>query len=200
MSGKHMFFKNINNPPPGGMYFYETHGHRIAAKTFLQIELTVRHLMEKYGINGLPEEEVARYMSTRIPNPGAYIVGMEAGAGAGGKSVPVSTPHVTARDAIANTLPYCSRQVVPFDVIERRMQKCASCPKHARDWCPTCSGHVSRMMSAFGGRRTKLPVDSVSGVCQCAKAYEMAIASVEYAPDEKIWDGAPDTCWRKQDV
>lgn len=185
----HVFFRDVNNPPPGGLYFYETHGERVTARTFIEIEPRVRKLMEKYHIGGLPEEEVARYMCSRIRDPGRYCAGPE-----------VPKANVRPHEAIDEALKYCSRQVVPFDVIERRMQVCHTCPKHSRDWCPTCSGHVSKMLDAFGGRRTRMPVDSASGVCQCARAYEMAIASVEYAADEPVWDGAPDTCWRKNDV
>lgn len=184
-----VFFKDVNNVPPGGMYFYETHGERVTGRTFLEIKPKVMALMEKYGIPGLAEQAVAEYMCPLIPNAGAYCRGDN-----------VKAEHVRPHDALNNSLPYCDRQVVPFDRIERRMQICVTCPKHARDWCPTCSGHVSTMRKAFGKRRTELPEDRLSGVCQCAKAYEIAIASVEYPTDEKIWDGAPDTCWRKTDV
>ena len=188
-SDGHVFFHNVNNPPPGGLYFYETHGERVVARTFIEIEPKVRALMEKYGIKGLPEVEVAKYMCPRIPNPGAYCRGSN-----------VTAAHIRPHAAIVNSLPYCKRQPVAFDIIERRLQICHDCPQHARDWCPTCSGHVSRILHEFNGKRTSLPQDKLSGVCQCAKAYEMAIASVEYGDDEKIWEGAPDTCWRKKDV
>lgn len=183
-----VMFKDVNNVPPGGLYFYETHGEKAVARTFLEIAPKVRALMRKYNIPGLAEEAVAAYMCPRIPNPGAYCTGGE-----------VPRAHVTARDAIANSLPYCRRPVVAFDEIERRMRICAKCPAHKRDWCPTCTGHVSRMMDAFGGRRTKLPEDAVSGVCQRAKAYEIAICSAEYAKGEKPWEGIPELCWRNRD-
>ena len=184
-----IFFHDVNNPPPGGLYFYETHGVKVTGRTFLEIEPKVRSLMAKFHISGTPEMEVAAYMCPRIPNPGAYCKGST-----------VEAPHVRPNVAIATSLPYCERQVVAFDEIERRMRVCAKCPEHARDWCPTCTGHVSRMKSAFGSRRPELPEDTVSGVCQCAKAYEIAITACEYGKDEKVWDGAPDTCWRKTDV
>lgn len=186
---QHVFFINVNNPPPGGMFFYETHGERVAARTYIELEPKVRRLMEKYGITGLPEEEVARYMCSRIPDPGSFCRGAE-----------IIAAHVRPHTAIENSIPYCRKQTVAFDVIERRLQICQGCPKHARDWCPTCSGHVSRILAEFNGRRTQLPQDKLSGVCQCAKAYEMAIASVEYGEKDKKWDGAPDTCWRNKDV
>lgn len=183
------WFRTVNFIPPYGVFFYETHGEKVTGRTFLEIEPKVRALMAKYSIKGLPEQEVAAYMCARMPDPGRYCRGSE-----------VKAPHVRPREAISNSLPYCSRRLVDFAEISRRLRICAACPMHARDWCPTCSGHVSRMEAAFGGRRPKQPEDAVSGVCQCAKAYEIAIASVEYGKDEAAWEGAPDTCWRKSDV
>lgn len=183
------WFNTVNFIPPYGLFFYETHGEKVVGRTFLEIEPKVRALMAKYSIPGLPEQEVAAYMCPRLPDSGRYCRGKT-----------VAPRHVRPQEAIANSLPYCSRNLVDFAEISRRLRICAKCPKHARDWCPTCSGHVAKMESAFGGRRPRQPEDAVSGVCQCAKAYEIAIASVEYAKDEATWDGVPGTCWRKTDV
>lgn len=189
MKAGEVFFRDVNMTPPGGLYFCEIGGERVQAHTFLEIAPRVRELMRKHGVEGTAEMVVAAYMCPRIPNPGLYCRGA---------AVPAA--HVNSRDAIANSLPYCSRRVVPFDVIERRMRVCAACPMHKRDWCPTCTGHMSRMKSAFGGRRRAVPEDTLSGVCQKAKAYEYAIASVEYGEGETVWAGVPDTCWRKTGV
>ena len=180
------WFHTVNFIPPYGLFFYETHGERAVGRTFLEIEPKVRALMEKYSLPGLPEQEVAAYMCPRMPDPGRYCRGAS-----------VAPKHVRPQEAIANSLPYCSRPLVDFGEIARRLRVCALCPKHARDWCPTCSGPVSRLEEAFKGRRPKQPEDAVSGVCQCARAYEIAIASVEYGKKEPPWDGIPDTCWRK---
>lgn len=184
-----LFFVDVNRPPPGGMFFYETHGERVAARTFLEIRPRVMALMRKYGIPGLAEQEVAAYMCPRIPDAGSFCRGPSA-----------PKAHVTAREAISNSMKYCSGHVEPFDRIERRLRICQKCPKHARDWCPTCAGHFSRMLDGFGGRRPKLPEDTLSGVCQCAKAYEMAVASIAYSPEDPVWEETPDSCWRKHDV
>lgn len=188
MAGR-VYFRDPNFPPPGGMFFYETHGERVAARTFIEIAPQVRALMAKYNIPGTAEMELAAYMCPRIPDAGSYCRGAT-----------VPSAHVVPHVAIKNSLPYCSRPVVPFDEIERRLRACAKCPHHRRDWCPTCSGHVSQIMSAFGGRRKKVPEDTLSGVCQRAKAYEMAIASVEYGEGEPAWEGTPGTCWRNTRV
>ena len=183
------WFRTTNFVPPYGLFFFETHGERVVARSFVEIEPKVRALMERFSIPGVPEQVLADYMCPRLPDSGRYCRGT---------SVP--DPHVRPQEAIRNSLGYCTRKLVDFGEIARRLRKCAGCPGHARDWCPTCAGHVSRIMDAFGGRRSRLPEDSPSGVCQCAKAYEMAIASVEYGKDEPPWDGVPDSCWRKTDV
>lgn len=184
-----VFFKDVNMLPPGGWFFYEVNGEHVQARTFLEIAPKVRALMNKYGIKDTAEAAVASYMCPRIPNPGRYCRGA---------AVPAA--HVVPHVAIANSLPYCKRRVVPFDQIERRLRICAACPHHKREWCPTCTGHVSAMMSAFGGRRKPLPEDTLAGVCQKAKAYEHAIASVDFEEGEPVWEGTPDTCWRKTGV
>lgn len=189
MASAKLFFRDVNNPPPGGLYFYETHGEKVTARTFIEIAPKVRALMAKYGIKGIAENELAAYMCPRLPNPGAYCRG---------ETVPLA--HVVPHVAIKESLPYCARRVVDFDVISQRMRVCAECPQHKRDWCPTCNGHVALMRSAFGSKRPPVPEDTLAGVCQCAKAYEMAIASVVYEPDEPVWVGAPSTCWRKTNV
>lgn len=191
MSRFPVFFKDVNFLPPGGLFFYERDGERVTGRTFLEIAPKVKAILARHGIATSVEAEIADYMCARMPDPGRYCRGAS-----------VAVQHVTPHVAIANSMPYCSpaRQVVAFDEVERRLRVCSACPKHRRDWCPTCSGHVSRMMSAFGGRRRKVPEDTLAGVCQCAKAYELAIASVEYGEGDKVWDGVPDTCWRKTGV
>ena len=185
-----VFFKDVNMTPPGGLFFYETHGEKVTARTFLEIRPKIRSLMDKYRIGGMVESELARYMCPKMSDPSRYCSG-ETFSGNG---------HVRPLEAISESIPYGKRDVVSFDVIERRMQKCQTCPMHARDWCPSCSGHMEKIYESFSGRRTALPVDRSSGVCQCAKAYEASIASVTYGPDDRIWDGAPKSCWRNDDV
>lgn len=184
-----VFFKESNFVPPGGLFFYEAGGERAVGRTLVEILPKVRAINARHGIQGTAEAALAAYMCPRIPNAGAYCRGAD-----------VPGAHVLPHAALRASMPYCRRHVVAFDVIERRMRACQACPRHARDWCPTCSGHVSAMLNAFGKRRTALPEDTLSGVCQCAKAYEIAIASVEYGEDEPVWEGVPDTCWRKVDV
>lgn len=187
-SAEPVFFKDTQSAPPCG-YFYETHGVRIRARTFVEIEPKVRALMAKFNIPGTPEMAVAAYMCPRLDDPGRYCEGSV-------KAV----PHVLSLEAYKNSTPYTTAPVVPFDRVARRERVCAECPKHQRDWCPTCTGHIVRLSSMFEGKRPDLPEDKVTGVCGCARAYEYAICSVKYGDKDPIWDGAPDTCWRHTDV
>lgn len=180
------FFRNVNIAPRGG-FFYETHGEKVSAPTYVQIEPKVRALMRKYGIPGTVEQAVAGYMCPRIPEAASLCTG------------PVSraADYVMPREAMANAEKAAAgRHVVPFDEIERRLRVCLSCPKHTREYCVTCTGHMQRIMLLFNGRRPSVPEDRGSGICRCARAYEAALASVEYGPGDKVWDGAPETCWR----
>lgn len=179
------YFKTTNISPRSG-FFYETHGEKVSARYYVDIVPRVRALMKKYNIPGTVEEVVAEYMCPRIPESSFLCTGNYERAA------------IYPREALANAMPYTSRRVVTFDVIEDRLRTCMECPMHTRDFCVTCTGHAGRMLAAFGRRRPSLPEDRGSGICRCAKAYELALASVEYPDDEPVWEGAPDTCWRKR--
>ena len=175
--------------PPGG-FFFAIGPDRVESRTYQGIIPRVRMLMAKHGMEGSPEEALAAYMCPRLgPAARGYCAGDFGGS-----------PDVPQKEAFENSAPYLSKPVETFDRIEGRMVRCQSCPEHFRAWCVTCTGHYQAMRQAFGPRRPRLAVDSTSGVCKRARAYEAAIASVAYGPDEKIWEGAPETCWRRQDV
>lgn len=185
-----VYFKDTRATPPGGVFFYVAPGgERVEGRHFSEIERRVAALLEKYHDPRSVERAVAEYMCPRISGADWFCQGPV-----------VASPSVRPPQALSNSLPYCRRSMVPFDVIERRMQVCLSCPKHVREWCPSCTGHLARLDREMRGRRPHLAEDRPSGVCSCAKAYEYALASVEYAPGEPIWEGTPDSCWRKTDV
>lgn len=181
-------FRNINMSAPPTL-FVEIGGERISGRSFMQIAPAVRAAMARHGVHGTAEQVIADYMCPRLgPSADLYCEG------------PVDEKDViTARESIENSLRYASLPVVTFDVIEARMVKCQSCPMHYRGWCATCNGHFAAMLSALGSSRPRLPVDATSGVCRCAKAYETMICSVDHG-ESKVWEGVPDTCWRKTDV
>ena len=179
-----VFFKNTNIAPHGG-FFYETHGEKVSGAHFCDIEGRVRALMRKYNIPGTVEQVVAEYMCPRI-SEAPYLC-------TGGSQKPAT---ILPRDAMSASEAYVGRNVVTADEIMRRLRICMACPKHTREFCVTCTGHMQRILLLFNGRRTQVPEDRGSGICRCAKAYEAAIASVEYGEGEQVWAGAPDTCWR----
>lgn len=183
-----IFFKDINNPPPGGFYC-EVGGDRVTASTFVEMTMKMRPLLSKHRITKPLEVVVAEFMAPRTDNAAAYFTGADLG-----------TPRVSVSEAFDNSKAYLTRNLVPFDRLSRRYEVCLKCPMHKRDWCPTCTGHPKYFDLAFKGARTRVPEDRVSGVCQCAKAYEYVINAVEYSPDEKVWPGAPETCWRNHNV
>ena len=180
-----VFFRNVNIAPQGG-FFYETHGEKVAAPTYVEIEPKVRALMRKYNIPGTVEQEIAGFMCPRIHEAPSLCTGNFS-----------KVDSIMPREAMKRSEEYGNRQVVPFDEVERRLRVCLKCPKHTREYCVTCTGHMNRVLMMFGGRRTAVPEDRGSGICKCARAYEAAITSVEYGKDEPVWVGAPDTCWRK---
>lgn len=183
-------FDNPYASPPGGKFFFEANGERVEGRCFQEIAPKVRSLMAKYKIPGTAELVLAEYMCPRIGPAANWFC-----TGAFKRS-----DDIRAIEALDNCKPYYSRRLAPFDVVERRLERCLSCPKHFRGWCMSCVGHLDRISAGFKGARTELPIDRGTGVCTCARAYEAAIASVEYGKDEKVWEGVPDTCWRLEDV
>lgn len=183
-----MSFVSTMTVPPGG-YFYELGGDRVEGRCYQETVSKVATLMRKHGREGSPELELAEYMCPRM--------GPAASTFCRGDFTP--SHDVTKHEAIENSLEYGKMPLVPFDVISKRLARCQACPKRFRSWCLTCAGHYSAILSSMGGRRPRLPADLTSGVCDCARAYEAAIASVDYG-DKPPWDGVPGTCWRIKDV
>lgn len=180
-------FTNTGNSLRDG-YFFELNGERVEGRHFCDIENRVRAMLRKAGMTCTAEEAVAAYMCPRIQEAGWACKGMPVG----------SRPHILPADALRNSVTaVAGRHVVPFDEIERRIRICLGCQKHTREYCVTCTGHLERIMAMFSGKRPRVPEDSGSGICTCAKAYESAIASVDFKNSESVWEGVPDTCWRK---
>lgn len=182
-----VYFRNVNTAPAGG-FFYELNGEKVTGRFFCDIEPKVRALLRKYKRTETVEEAVAGYMCPRIPEASWLCTGGDF------KRVGVR-PAEAMKNAERLTL---GREVVAFDEIERRLRICLSCPMHTREFCVTCTGHMERIMLLYAGRRPRVPEDAGSGICKCAKAYESAIASVEYGRDEPAWESAPETCWRNR--
>ena len=179
-----VYFKNVNVAPAGG-FFYELNGETVSGKHFCDIEGRVRALLRKYHRTETVEEAVAGYMCPRIPEASWLCTGG------------FKTAKIRPAEAMENSEMIVSgRNLVTFDEIERRLRICMACPMHTREFCVTCTGHMDRIMLLSGGRRRKVPEDAGSGICRCCKAYESAIASVEYGDGDTVWEGIPDSCWR----
>lgn len=186
MSEGPVYFKNVNSTPAGG-FFYELNGEKVTGRFFCEIEPKVRALLRKYGRTETAEEAVAGYMCPRIPEASWLCTGN------------FKKSKILPAEALKNAIWLTEgHDVVPFDEIERRLRICLACPRHTREFCVTCTGHMERIMLLYAGRRPKVPEDAGSGICKCAKAYESALVSVEYRDSDPVWEGLPDTCWRKK--
>lgn len=174
-------------PTPEGGFEFAIGDDKVSARTAPEIMPKVRRLLMKHNISADPEIALAEYMCPRLGRQAAFFCT--------GDVRPVS--HVTPKEALANCAQYAKLPMVPFDVIQRRMGICSSCPKHERNWCLTCTGAFAKIEQLMGGgRRPLLPADRFSGVCGCAKAYEAVVCSVDH-PGEP-WPDAPAECWRRR--
>lgn len=182
-------FRNILSVPPGGVWFWESREHFVAEPDYATAVEKLRAILAEEGSSESPEDALARHMCPRMPR------GFCSGGG------PSETPgEDTATTYLYNAAPYFSKPVALVDDIERRYGVCASCPKFAESvTCFSCR-HLDHVINAkFHGRRVLLPEDASTGVCTCAKTFNMVTASVTYDKDEAVWEGAPPTCWRFQE-
>lgn len=175
--------------PPGSLFFYERNGVRVEERSYDAAVSAVSRLLSAMGVKADAELELAAYMCPRIGRDASWFCVSDS----------PQKPEVTPREAVENSLAaVAGRLVAPFDRIERRLAVCRGCPRHERNWCPTCAGHFERILVSLSGRRPRLPADRLAGVCACAKAYESALCSVDYKTGEPVWEDAPDTCWRRK--
>ena len=105
---------------------------------------------------------------------------------------------VTAADYLKEAEPYFAQPVALVDDIVHRMERCKSCPMfNGSDLCIPCRHIDDIIYTKFKGQRVCLPGDSSSGICKCAKTFNMVVASVNYDKAE-VWEGTPPSCWRFQ--
>lgn len=181
-------FNNKFATPPGGLYVYELNGQVVSHRSVLMMEALIRELHAKFGIplTKAPEYLLAEQMCPQLPN--------------GFCSKAVGIRRYDINECRANALPYYTKPMATRDVIEQRLAYCVSCPKNDRMICLTCTGLIDEVKRGFGGRREKLPQDAAVSVCLCAKTLGAVVSSVEYTADDPVWEGTPDTCWRKKNV
>lgn len=181
-------FANKYSVPPGGKFFCEIGGRMYEGRNFDEICGKVRPALAALGSKASAEDVIAEYMCPRLGPSGSWFC----------RGDFRDSDAVREREAMENSERYFGTKVVPFDVIQRRLERCLACPMHYRGWCLTCNGHLDRMVAGFDGARPRLPIDVGTGICKCARAYESVICSVEH--DDKVWEGVPETCWRLKDV
>lgn len=170
--------------PPGGLWFFQIGDDRFAHPVYDIALREVARLLKKHNDPRPAPRALAEFMCPHMPpwfceGPVAH------------------SPVIHAKDAAAKAHPYFSRTLVPADIVTRRMEACQDCKMHRRDFCLHCTGYDSWVREGFRNRRPPLPVDAASGCCTCTGTFEMAMASVEYGKDEPVWEGAPETCWRR---
>lgn len=174
-------FKSTMCPPPGGAFYLEVGGERVQAADWFSMRRAASLLLARHGDRRTPEAAVAEFMCPDMPS--WYCT-------SGGRET------VFSAEARANAKAYFSRNLVPADEMSRRLAACRECPRHSRNVCLTCTGHLQWLLSGFGGRRPKLPEDALSGVCLSAKTFEIAPTSVD--GELPTWEDVPDCCWRNR--
>ena len=170
--------------PPGGLWFFQLGDDRIAHPVY---DIALRHvdeILKKHKDTRSAAQALAEFMCPHMP--AWFCVGAVK-----------TSPMIYPKDAADAARPYFSRTLIPADIITKRMEICQDCKKHRRDFCLHCTGYDAWVREGFDHRRPALPVDEASGCCLCTGTFEMVMASVEYSKDDPVWEGAPDTCWRR---
>ena len=178
------FVQTACTVPPGGAWFFQIGDDRVAHPVYDIAVRQVGQLLRKHGDPRSATQALAEFMCPHMP---AWFCAGEV----------AHSQAICAKDAAAAARPFFSRTLVPADIAARRMEICQSCGKHRRDFCLHCTGYDEWVREGFRHRRPALPVDDASGCCTCTGTFEMAMASVEYGKDEPVWEGAPETCWRR---
>ena len=176
-------------PPLPGGYEFALGGDKVSARTAVEILPKVSALLLKHKVSAPAEIALAEYMCPRMGALARSFCKGDFG----------TVKCVRPAEALSGSAAYAKRPLVDFDTIQRRLAQCSKCPRHERHWCVGCTGAAAKLRAMMGGRgrrRPALPMDRFSGVCACAKAYEMVVCSVQYG-DEPVWEDAPDECWRR---
>ena len=180
------FIETRGTVPPGGMWVFDLNGDHVESPVYDIAVKKVGELLEKHNIKAPAAAMLAAYMCPRMPD--GFCTG---------EVVHEDKVAIFPAQAKENAYDYLIKQVETIDVIRKRLQTCVDCPMHVRTFCLHCGGWDKWIYDGLGGRRPRVPEDDASGCCACAKTFEALLASVVYDKDDKIWEGVPDTCWRK---
>jgi hypothetical protein len=180
-----MQFRSTMTVPPGGEWFWGDQNHYVSDPDFHTAVEKVRSVLKEIGSTVSPEVAMLEYMCPRMPR--GFCYGFEGPAA------------VTASDYLGSAAPYFKMPVALVDDIVHRIEKCKSCPMFdGNDLCLTCRHLDDVIYTKFDGRRVRLPGDRRTGICKCAKTFNMVVASVVYPENSEVWEGTPPTCWRFQ--
>lgn len=177
-------FVSIHSAPPGG-YSYAIGDDVVTSMNRIDIAKKAKALRIKHGlpVRGDCFQFVMDYMCPFLPD--------------GFCNSASSVKYMSPQEVKASTQNVFHMPIEPVDTIQKRLEKCFTCPRHStRGVCPTCTGLIHWVVAGFGGRRPELPHDVACGVCSVDKMLVAATASV--APFG-LTAGAeyPEHCWRK---
>jgi hypothetical protein len=175
-------FSSTMATPPGGRWFWEDGKVSFVSTSYLEVIDKMREYFQSQGINKDPRTELIDFMCPRMPR--SFCRGYR------------GPSRMTSEQYLQNSFAYKDYQLETADIVQQRMKTCRYCTEYDQGVCSSCFGYTDHVYEMFQGRRARLPEDTNSGACKCAKALAMAVASVVYKEDEPIWDGTPKTCWR----
>lgn len=177
-------FARTMSAPPGGEWFWEDGETFIHSPSYADaVDALARHFRAK-GIQRDPASALAEHMCPRMPR-GFCIGATQAQSGP------------TLSELLTRTRDIClGARMQDAATAQRRLERCASCPKCSHPTCVPCRGVDAQIYEMFEGRRPPVPADRKSGVCDCFTVFAMALATV----DDKVPDppDLPDTCWRNE--
>lgn len=182
------YVPSVSYAPPGGKWFWGDDDHYVESTDYAEAVSRITAAIRCSW--GDAERKLLDYVCPRVEG---FCLKRDAAEGTF-KRVPKTKR--TVEELLKNAQPYTTRPDAPANEIMRRMEVCTKCPKWERTFCLGCAKVCSAVYEIFKGRRMKLPGDVRSGICCCADTFDMVVSSVDYRPDDPVWEGTPETCWR----
>jgi len=175
-------FRSVDYYPPGGLYWYQDKHGRVEGRYKTDMITGVRNLFRRSG-RDIPHDPWGLVMECMCP----FLPD-------GACNEPSGVKVVRMQEVRDNTRTLFHKPNTSYDIIESRLLKCQSCPKHSRTFCPGCVGFSVWIKKGFDGRREAIPIDQVCGVCTVDCVLASAVATLEDPP--KLGEEAPNGCWR----
>lgn len=176
-------FRSIVETPPGGAWFWEDGDSFVSSPSYSDAIDKIRAALAAKGDTRTdPRDALAAYMCPRVP-PGFCS----------GYAGPRAKTH---DDYLVEAAKLKDMPLADAMTVASRLDRCATCPKCEHTVCLGCRNLDDRVRLLFGGRRAILSQDRHSGLCGPSGTYAMAVASVVYPVEDRVWEGTPKTCWR----